>query len=236
MLKNILVPLDGSGAAEIVMPYAEEIAAKSSGNMFLVMAVGPQPKDTGSEQSYLDQATEKAKARLRSYGVDPLNRISAQLLQESPADAIQHHADQANADLIVMASRGSTNQGPWLLGSIASRVTMASARPVLVIKKAAQNTAIEQKKIFKKIMITLDGSPCGEEALPQAQELARLTGAELILFHAVEPIASWTGYGVGASYIDTAEPENVGTGASTYLEDVRNRLAGTGLNIKTVLV
>lgn len=235
MLKKLIVPLDGSAAAEIVLPYAEEIAAKSGSGMTLVMAIGPEPKDPQVSDAYLERVKVKMEAVLRDYGVDTAGRISAQQLKESPAEAINRYADETGADLIVMASRGSTSKGPWLLGSVASKVSMASSKPVLVVKKAAQNTAIEQRKIFKKIMVTLDGSPCGEEALPQAQELARLTGAELIIFHAVEPISSWVGYGIGAYYIDNAEPENVGAEASAYLKGIQNRLSETGLVIKTVL-
>jgi nucleotide-binding universal stress UspA family protein len=36
MYKKILIPLDGSSAAEIVLPYAEEIAAKLSSEITVV--------------------------------------------------------------------------------------------------------------------------------------------------------------------------------------------------------
>lgn len=43
---------------------------------------------------------------------------------------------------------------------------------------------------YKKIMVTLDGSTLAEEALPHAQSLACLSGAELVLFQAVPDLAA----------------------------------------------
>ncbi|MEX2238565.1 MAG: universal stress protein [Dehalococcoidia bacterium] len=54
--------------------------------------------------------------------------------------------------------------------------------------------------MFKTIMVPLDGSPLAEHALPQAVELARKFGAELVLVRAFDPLSNASlVYGVGAA-------------------------------------
>jgi nucleotide-binding universal stress UspA family protein len=236
MLQKILVPLDGSSAAEIVLPFAEEIATKSAAGITLVTATGTEPQDLEPlYRSYLDRTRDKVQDQLSGYPAGSAVKLDTRVLKGSPADEILHYAEEAKTDLIVMASRGSTSHGPWLLGSIARRVTVASTEPVLVVKNPATQTAVEQKKIFKRIMVPLDGSPAGEAALPFTEELASKLGSELILFHDIQPVASWVGYGMGASYAAIEEPENVRRVALAYLESVRVRLAKKGLPVKVVL-
>ena len=236
MLQKILVPLDGSSGAEIALPFAEEIATKSAAGLTLVTATGTEPQDLEPlYRSYLERTREKVQTQLTGYPAGSYVKLDTRVLKGSPADEILHYAEEAKTDLIVMASRGSTSHGPWLLGSIAHRVTVASTKPVLIVKKPATPEAIEQRKIFKNIMVPLDGSAAGEAALPFAEELALSLGSELILFHAIQPATSWVGYGMGASYAAIEEPENVRAVASSYLESVRVRLVKKGLPVKAVL-
>ena len=235
MLQKILVPLDGSVSAEIALPFAEEVAAKSNASIALVTATGSGSEDLYPLfRSYLERISEKMRASLASYGTAAAV-TDRSVVSGSPADAILRYADEINADLVVMAGRGSTGPGPWMLGSIATRVTIASQIPVLVVKTTAEKTAIEQKKIFKRILVPLDGSAAGEAALPVTQELARIMASELILFHVVQPAATWVGYGMGASYVAIQEPENVKAAALAYLESVRKRVSSKGLSVNTVL-
>ena len=234
MIQKILVPLDGSSAAEIVLPCAEEIATKSASSIILIMATGLNRQDLEPlYSSYLEQIRKKLQARLVSHRASQATKLVCRVLKGAPADEILSYADEVNADLIVMASRGSTRHGPWLLGSIATRITMACPKPVLVIKKPANKVAVEQGQIFKKILVPLDGSICGEAALPVAEALARTMSSELILINAVEPIETWVDY--GAVYAGMPAPEDERAIPIAYLESLRDRLIGKGLTVKVVV-
>ena len=50
MYERILVPLDGSNAAEIVLPYAEEIAARTGAEIILLSV--SDPTTTGMDHLY----------------------------------------------------------------------------------------------------------------------------------------------------------------------------------------
>jgi nucleotide-binding universal stress UspA family protein len=65
-------------------------------------------------------------------------RISSEILQESPAQAIVEHADRWGADLIVMGSRGL---GAWkrlLLGSVSNAVVHHANCSVEIVRRSAE--------------------------------------------------------------------------------------------------
>jgi nucleotide-binding universal stress UspA family protein len=229
MLETLLVPLDGSAGAEIALPFATGIAARARANLVLATAALPDARDlTPLYHSYLERARKLARVQLKKAGAENA-KIYVHVLPGAPAEAILRYADEAGAGLVVMARRGADTRGPWLLGGVVSKVVRASLHPVLVVTKAAA-----AGKSISKILIPLDGSPAGESALLVAEELARTLGSELVLYHAVEPVASWAGYAMGADYPVGPEPVPVPDDAPGYLAGVRRRLAAKGLEVSAV--
>ena len=229
MLETILVPLDGSAGAEIALPFATEIAARARANLILATAAPPDTRDMEPlYHSYLERARKLAQVQLRNAGAENA-KIYFHVLPGTPAEAILRYADEAGAGLIVMARRGADTRGPWLLGGVVSKVIRASLHPVLVVKKAAA-----MGKSIRKILVPLDGSPAGESALLVAEALARTLGSTLVLYHAIEPVAAWAGYGLGAGYSAAQEPAHTRDDAPGYLEGVRQRIATKGLDVSAV--
>lgn len=236
MIKKILVPLDGSSSAEIALPFAEEIAARTAADIFLMTATGSVSIEVEPLfRPYLEKTRENVRAAVSGYGARGATGPYIAVLSGPPADAILKHAEGVKADLVVMAGRGSTGPGPWSLGSVATRVSVASPIPVLVVKNPAEETSIKQKKIFKKILVPLDCSAAGEAALPFTEALAEALGCELVLLHAVQPAATWMGYGAGGDYLAIQEPEDVRAAATVYLKALQKRLTAKGLAAKIEL-
>jgi nucleotide-binding universal stress UspA family protein len=255
MSETILVPLDGSSAAQITLPYAVEIAAKLGSDITLLRVSEPHA-DLDIYHFYLEHITEQVHNQLDAYGAKDARVFSA-VIQGRPADEILRHADESNASLIVMASRGSSGQGPWLLGNIAAKVLRATKRPVLLIRAPASETAMEQKGLVKRILIPLDGSKIGEVAIPFTETLAQALGSEIVLFHVIEPAVTTFAIpedGVPGTMplkelreypdlinIVASEPGVTGTvpvaeesrkaSAIAYLDDVARPLKERGLNI-----
>ena len=230
MLKTILVPLDGSSAAEIVFPFVEEIAARLGSKIILVTAAEPKPTDLYRlYDSYLEQVKEQIQTQLKDYGVDKVTELYSKVLPGSPADEILQYAEQADVDLIVMASHGSSRHGPWLLGNIAAKVLRVSRKPVLLIRAPAGNIALQEKRIIKRILVPLDGSVTGEAAISFAETLGQALGAELVLYRVLEPLTMWAGYVGADGYIPQGFFEDRKASAIAYLEGVRERLRERGL-------
>src|SRR5438045_3970270 len=53
----------------------------------------------------------------------------------------------------------------------------------------ADATVYEGDAVYKKIMLTLDGSDLAETAIPHAQNLAQATGAPLVLLQVIDSVA-----------------------------------------------
>jgi len=185
MYERILVPLDGSSAAEIALPYAEEIAAKIGAEIILASVSEQAAVETDHlYRSYLERIVEQVQRQLKDWGAKKEAKVKSEVLLGTPASEILRYADENNVSLITMASRGRSSRGPWLLGNIAAKVLRASGKPVLLIRAQADKEALRQRSLVKRILVPLDGSKLGEEAIPYAEALAKVLGAEIVLFQA----------------------------------------------------
>lgn len=93
--------------------------------------------------------------------------------------------------------------------------------------------------MYRRIVVPLDGSKLAEESLPQAEELARLTGAPLHLIWVVDytRLERYGPYALALEY-SAAEPmlaEEIAI-ARTYLQGVEERLATAGLVVDSEVI
>ena len=237
MHETLLVPLDGSSAAEIVLPYAGEIAARLGAEVTLASVSESSVIDIASlYQSYLERIKEQLQGQIEDYGAKKGARVFNTILLGKPADEILRYADESNASLIVIASRGSSGRGPWLLGNVTAKVLRATSSPVLLIRAGANREAFQQKRLVKRILVPLDGSEVGEAAIPCTEVLAKALGAELVLFQALHPAVTLTYADVAAvPYTQPIADESRRNSAITYLNGVGKQLKERGLNTSSVV-
>ncbi|NJM42262.1 MAG: universal stress protein [Anaerolineae bacterium] len=140
MFSKILIPLDGSGLAEAILPEAEVLAKDFGAEIILLRAHTPQVfpyltdnpyaladitrYEMESARSYLDDVA----ARVRARGLS----VKALLGEGRAADVILDTAEAVQADLIAMTTHGRSGVGRWLLGSTADAVVHAANVPVLL--------------------------------------------------------------------------------------------------------
>jgi nucleotide-binding universal stress UspA family protein len=151
MFKHLLVPLDGSGFAELAIPYAVEIAHKFEGKITLMRVISP-PQPTSADLSpdaskLMWQLRTMADKEAQDYlqaKTDELNkqghRVDWDITGDtSPADSILTIAQEKGADGIVMSTHGRSGLGRFVFGSVAEKVVRHSDVPVLLIR--AKETA-----------------------------------------------------------------------------------------------
>lgn len=183
MFEKILVPLDGSSTAEMVLPYAEMIGIKFESEIILASVSEFHAGEVDHlYRSYQERIVEQVKLQLKNWEAKGRMDVKGVVLFGRPADEILRYAKENHVNLIIIASRGRSSRGPWLLGNIAAKILRASEAPVLLIRKPIDPTWIEGKRWIKKILLPLDGSKLGEMAIPYAEALAQKLGGELILF------------------------------------------------------
>ena len=126
---HLLVALDGSSAAEAVVPYIRLFAKRFGGKVTLLTV--PEGADSEAFGGTATQYLEGIAAPLRKLGfpVELLVRGS------DPANSILDEAEGLKADLIMMAShgRGGLERHRMDLGSVPDKVLQRTACPVFVV-------------------------------------------------------------------------------------------------------
>ncbi len=231
MYETILVPLDGSRAAEMVIPYAVEIAANLENEIFLVSVSENSTPEL--HDSYLKSMATQVERQLKDHASKKEVKVHSEVLLGEPAREILNSAYKINASLIAMTSRGSSKQDKWLLGSIAAKVLRATNKPILLVRATASEAALRQKRLVEKILVPLDGSELGAVAIPYAEVLAQALMAELVFFQAT-PMTVTSGISEGGMlYGELAE--NMRASALAYLDSVAKPLKERGLKVSVAV-
>ena len=137
MYEKVLVPLDGSQLAEIVLPYAEEMAAKMGSEVTLLfVSETTEAKEYSKHQSYLEQvlgvAEHEAKKYLKQLGTEIKMKSAVEV--GHPAEKIVDYEEKEKINLIIMATYGRTGLSRWALGSVAEKVLRAGTTPLLLVR------------------------------------------------------------------------------------------------------
>ena len=191
MYEKILVPLDGSKSAEIVLPYAEELAGRLGSEIVLIYVNDPiaAPYDRMFEfyLQTIGAATKRAAERYIQPPGGKEIKVKSEILEGHPAQEIVDYADKINAGLIFMASHGRSGLRRWALGSMADKVLRIANRPVALIRAKGARPDVREKGMLNKILVPLDGSKASEAVIPYVEELASKLGAEVTVLHVLSP-------------------------------------------------
>ncbi len=234
MFERILVPLDGSENAEIVFPYCADLAAKFASTVTLVTVSESATVDIDHlYRTYLKHARKKMRQHLKAFMAHETVTLESEVFFGDPARGILRIAEGKDARLILLASHGSSAEGPWFLGHIADKVLRATKRPVMLIRERPGRAALEQGKLLRRILVPLDGSEIGEAALCYAVALAKKTAAEIDLLEVFEPVRA-----VGASGVsyNIREDESVRKSLLSYLDHVGGPIKNEGLKVSTTVL
>jgi len=90
---------------------------------------------------------------------------------------------------------------------------------------------------LKRILVPLDGSPMGEEALPMATALAQKFGSTLILMEVLDiptPSAPASHLEIAIDWVMEARKQTL-EGAKTYLAERQHEIHDQGVRVRTVL-
>ena len=192
MYEKILVPLDGSGLAEVALPYAEQLARRLGSEIALIYvsesAEVPQHYIHRFYLQKIGEATKEGAERTLGESVAKAIKIESAVLVGHPAETIVDYAEKEDISLIVMATHGRSGIRRWALGSVAEKVVRATSRPVVLIRAKGARADVREKGAVNKVLVPLDGSKRGEAAIPYVEELASKLEAEVTLLQVVPPI------------------------------------------------
>ena len=135
-MKKILVGFDGSEGSEQALNRAMMLI-EEYGELIL-LAVIPSPHD----KTFVDtEAYDKLKKRAENLINDAITDIGEHeytirgLVEQGDAAAkIIDVSNKEKVDLIVLGSKGSSEIGGYLLGSVANKVVQYAHKPVMVVR------------------------------------------------------------------------------------------------------
>ena len=138
MFGCIVVPTDGSRAAEAALSHALSLVGDSDATVHLlyvadlgrdsVSVVGSDVVDALVSDG--EDVVETVAERVRTAGLD----VETEVVRANPAVGIVDYAEEIDADLIVMGTHGRRGLSRYLLGSVTERVVRTSSVPVLVLR------------------------------------------------------------------------------------------------------
>jgi len=219
MLEQIVVPLDGSKTAEMVLPYITGIASRCGSEVILIRVSEPNTAMFKENRAYLEDIAGRMRSDLIDWKAVEQAGVEITVPLGSPVTEIIRYVNDRNCGLVAIASRGASNQEQWPLGETADRILRGANCPVLLIRKRIESPLLEEKRIFRRIMLPLDGSKWGEAAVTLVQTLANAVGAEIILFHSTRA--------------DTSDERR--EALSVYFESVARALKESGAKVTNVI-
>ncbi len=199
MFERILVPLDGSPRAEMILPQLGRILKHEDAEILLLRSYFIP--DVNAEWATASaELRRQERAAAQAYLHDVARRFSgegakvhARILPGPAADAILKAADEEGATLIAMATHGRSGLARFALGSVAEKVIRASRVPVLLVRsfrtspKGDLEPATAEELPFRKILVPVDGSKGAAAAVGPAVKFGQLFGSRGVILHVVAP-------------------------------------------------
>ncbi|MPZ98955.1 MAG: hypothetical protein GEU80_06365 [Dehalococcoidia bacterium] len=145
MYRRILVALDGSKHAASAVVHARELARGGSTGVVLLHVVH---RDGGQSAEDAQEAARQlgyARTQLQATGIADIEVLTVE--GDSPGPAIIEQSERLGCQAIVMATRGQTEDGGNLLGSVAEYVLRHSRTAAVLMAGPAQSEALIQAAI-----------------------------------------------------------------------------------------
>jgi nucleotide-binding universal stress UspA family protein len=141
MYRNVLVPTDGSEAADRALTRALELARAFDASVHVLYVVEPLQTaeyDAGAIYDALraegEEATGAAAERVREADLPVETAVEV----GTPHTTILEYTGEHGIDLVVMGTHGRTGLDRYLLGSVTEKVVRLSDVPVLTVRTARE--------------------------------------------------------------------------------------------------
>jgi nucleotide-binding universal stress UspA family protein len=247
MFERILIPLDGSPRAELILAQIGRILRRADSEILLLRVLESMPslarvdtaallrKDREEAQAYLHDLAQRL-------GAAGASKVHARIAEGSAAETVLKVADDEGATLLAMTTHGRSGVARWAMGSVAEKLARHAKIPLLLLRSFRRNPygdlepAVPVEFPFRKILLPVDGSEASLEAVTPAEKVAALYDSEVVLLHAMPP---WPPAGAVLPGMEAGMPEpqpipNPDQDPATEKAAARLRHAGLAVVRRTV--
>jgi len=197
MIKKILVPVDGSARTTSALAVAHALQTATGADMTTIHV----DLERHHRSVELEQDTEDFSFNGFDTGLAPVGFHIQDVIGHTdvPSGIVQEAITQ-EADIIVMGTHGRSGLGRILLGSVATDVLALSPIPVLLVRERE-----EPVRTVKTLLVPIDGTPGGSQALSLALQLAHAASAKIVLLDVAVPqhvfvADTYTGVGMAGAF------------------------------------
>ncbi len=192
--KRILVPLDGTPAAEAVVPYVAGMASRLGANVVLLTCLEGNGITDEQSSQYLDRVA----APLRKRGLV----VATVVERGQTAPGIVAASLKYETGIIAISVHSQPGGGRDVIGTVVRDVLHSRVEPVLILREADGEGAQNGWTPPPAVIVGLDGSVLAGTALGPAELIAKAFGCQIVLVCAVHPPDALAG---AARYYGTAE-------------------------------
>lgn len=240
VVERIVVPLDGSEAAETAVPHARALAGVFEADVRLLRVIPPGraggvTRDAVEWRLDRDDAArylERWCGRLGEAGVV----VTSAVLEGEPADEILSELRGGREDLVVLTSHGRSGATEYRLGGTAQKIVAGAGTSVLLVRPGAGRG--EEEGSYRTVLVPVDGSRRGEWALCAAACVARVAGAKLVIAHVLaspERVRA-PGTDAAAGRLEARLMERCREAAEAYVSEREERLCAPDLEVESRIV
>ncbi len=223
---QIVVAIDGSSGSKTALRWALHEAELRSASVKAVLAWtyleqrhpdGSSDFQAGYTEDDARAALDAAVSEVTSGAGVPAVEVAQEVVLDLPARAIVESAERA--DLLVVGARGLGGFQGLLLGSVSERVLETAPCPVVVIHEA------DDLRSDGPVVVGIDGSKVGVQALHWAAEAARARGSAIRVVHA------WQVPGLGGLSLQGSVLGSAELAAEQVVQDAREDPSLVGLDV-----
>ena len=188
-IRRVLVPLDGSRTAEVVLPHCRAIG-EAFGAEIQLLHVLEHGRAGGTSLDSVDWRFRRAEAlgyleglaaRLAEKGL----LVDVELAEGRAPTEIVRVARLRGVDLVIMSSHGHGGPGDFGLGGVAHKVVERAGISVLVVRAGDRPDGDLELPAIERVVVAVDCSRQGDWSLSIGAHLARSLCGQLRMLHVV---------------------------------------------------
>ncbi|BBL86383.1 hypothetical protein PMYN1_Chma575 (chromatophore) [Paulinella micropora] len=212
MFKNLLIADYGKSHVEDMVKMLRDLPQLRQARLNLLHVITEQGGERADENS--KNAEMLVLSMTQRLGIDP-SEINTIIRQGDIKQTVLKVADELDADLIVMGSRGLGRLQSILSNSASQYVFQLSTRPMLLVREGLY------VRHLNRILVAIDGTGVGEDALRIACEIA-------------QDIPNSTLTGVYVSRQEVIPSKGNKSPANDIISKAVQRARGLGVNLNTI--
>ena len=164
MFRTLLIADSGTGHVEEMVRMLRSIPPCRQAKVHLLHVISEQGRE--DVEVHRQRAHDLIQAAVERMGLQP-GEVESLVREGDTKQTVLSVAEELNADLIVMGSRGLNRLQSILSNSASQYVFQLSTRPMLLVRDDIYVRAIN------RVMVTVDGTGVGDDAVQLACELVR---------------------------------------------------------------